>query len=663
MSYVVLARKLRPACFGDLIGQEIAAQTLRNAVISDRVAHAFLFSGSRGVGKTSAARILTRALNCLNPDNGDPCNTCVNCHEINQNASPDVYEIDAASNRGIENIRELRENVNYVPASCRYKVYIIDEAHMLTLESFNALLKTLEEPPSHVKFIFATTDPYKIPPTIISRCQRYDFLRIPIKKMADFLETVVAKENLEITRQALEMIARNSVGGMRDALTSIDQILSFTDTYATDQKVAQILGILDRESRFAFIEAILKKNEAEALQFFQKLQEHGHDVNDILSDLLQTVKTVSIVQTIGKNTALFQELSYDDLEAFESLGKLAGTDELQQIFHVLLDLEEQMKLSAHAKICFEMAILQISSVEPLIGIPEMISEIKNIRGVKSDSDMLVKQPETDKKSSEEKGPKESEPELFKQQSALDMSVEQKPPMDASVMKNILQPEKIGLPGKKLEGKDIDVPEPQIQGMHGYSEEKSNVSDLDEQKVHVEKSEVLQGDNSDEDKLKHEVPVENQNFVSGADEQRHPENKQNSEILHEKPPEEWCKFSEEIKKSSSKLASIVRNAVPQSLDAPDLKLVFKSGNYATMLTQESIKLLENIASEISGHSVKLICEDSNVATSQKTIAEYDQLLIEQEKEQKRKKAKEFPLVKDILSVFKNSKITSIELSDA
>jgi DNA polymerase-3 subunit gamma/tau len=663
MSYVVLARKLRPACFGDLIGQEIAAQTLRNAVISDRVAHAFLFSGSRGVGKTSAARILTRALNCLNPDNGDPCNTCVNCHEINQNASPDVYEIDAASNRGIENIRELRENVNYVPASCRYKVYIIDEAHMLTLESFNALLKTLEEPPSHVKFIFATTDPYKIPPTIISRCQRYDFLRIPIKKMADFLETVVAKENLEITRQALEMIARNSVGGMRDALTSIDQILSFTDTYATDQKVAQILGILDRESRFAFIEAILKKNEAEALQFFQKLQEHGHDVNDILSDLLQTVKTVSIVQTIGKNTALFQELSYDDLEAFESLGKLAGTDELQQIFHVLLDLEEQMKLSAHAKICFEMAILQISSVEPLIGIPEMISEIKNIRGVKSDSDMLVKQPETDKKSSEEKGPKESEPELFKQQSALDMSVEQKPPMDASVMKNILQPEKIGLPGKKLEGKDIDVPEPQIQGMHGYSEEKSNVSDLDEQKVHVEKSEVLQGDNSDEDKLKHEVPVENQNFVSGADEQGHPENKQNSEILHEKPPEEWCKFSEEIKKSSSKLASIVRNAVPQSLDAPDLKLVFKSGNYATMLTQESIKLLENIASEISGHSVKLICEDSNVATSQKTIAEYDQLLIEQEKEQKRKKAKEFPLVKDILSVFKNSKITSIELSDA
>ena len=321
MSYLVLARKLRPTCFGDLIGQETAAQTLRNAVISKRVAHAFLFAGSRGVGKTSAARILTRALNCLNPENGDPCNICENCHEINQNASPDVYEIDAASNRGVENIRELRENVNYVPARCRYKVYIIDEAHMLTIESFNAFLKTLEEPPSHVKFIFATTDPNKIPATIISRCQRYDFLRIPIKKMADFLETVVEKENLEITRRSLEMIARNSVGGMRDALTSIDQILSFTDTSVTDQKVAQILGILDRESRFLLIESILKKNTAEALQFFQKLQEHGHDVHDILTDLLNTVKTVSMVQTLGKNKVLFQELSIDDLEAFESLGK------------------------------------------------------------------------------------------------------------------------------------------------------------------------------------------------------------------------------------------------------------------------------------------------------------------------------------------------------
>ena len=187
MSYVVLARKLRPQRFSDLIGQEVIAQILQNAIRSNRVAHAFLFSGSRGVGKTSAARILTKALNCLEPDNVDPCNTCENCQEISSNASADVYEIDAASNRGIENIRELRENVKYAPARCRYKVYIIDEAHMLTLESFNALLKTLEEPPSHVKFILATTDPHKVPVTILSRCQRYDFQRIPLPRMLEFL--------------------------------------------------------------------------------------------------------------------------------------------------------------------------------------------------------------------------------------------------------------------------------------------------------------------------------------------------------------------------------------------------------------------------------------------------------------------------------------------
>ena len=338
MSYVVLARKLRPSRFDDLIGQETTAQTLRNAVLSDRVAHAFLFTGSRGVGKTSAARILTKAVNCLNPNNGEPCNRCENCTEINQNASADVIEIDAASNRGIENIRELRENVNYVPAKCRFKIYIIDEAHMLTLESFNALLKTLEEPPPYVKFILATTDPHKIPPTIISRCQRYDFLRISIKKMADFLEKVVKNENLELSRKAIEMICRNSVGGMRDALTALDQILSFTGTSATDQKVAQILGILDNESRFAFIKALLEKKDGEAISYFQKLQEHGHDVNDVLSDLLQTIKTISLVRTLGMNQALFQDIPADDLETFSTLSKIVSADELQQIFNFFFDL-------------------------------------------------------------------------------------------------------------------------------------------------------------------------------------------------------------------------------------------------------------------------------------------------------------------------------------
>ncbi len=277
-----------------------------------------MYTGSRGVGKTSAARILTRAINCLNHDNGNPCNTCINCIDINENASPDIFEIDAASNRGIDNIRELRENVNYVPARCRYKVYIVDEVHMLTLESFNALLKTLEEPPSHVKFIFATTDPHKIPQTIISRCQRYDFLRIPVKHISDYLENIIKQEKFEISRKSLEMIAQNSVGGMRDALTALDQILSIDGDSVSEKKVAQILGILDHESRFSFTESLLQKKDDVAILHFQKLQEHGYDVNDILTDLLRTIKTTALIKTLGAKPALFQDISSDDLAEYES---------------------------------------------------------------------------------------------------------------------------------------------------------------------------------------------------------------------------------------------------------------------------------------------------------------------------------------------------------
>ena len=664
MSYVVLARKLRPSRFGDLIGQETAAQTLRNAVLSDRVAHAFLFTGSRGVGKTSAARILTRAVNCLNPDNGDPCNRCENCTEINQNASADVIEIDAASNRGIENIRELRENVNYVPAKCRYKIYIIDEAHMLTLESFNALLKTLEEPPPYVKFIFATTDPHKIPPTIISRCQRYDFLRISIKKMADFLETVVKNENLELSRKAIEMICRNSVGGMRDALTAIDQILSFTGTSATDQKVAQILGILDSESRFAFIEALLEKKDGEAISYFQKLQEHGHDVNDVLSDLLQTIKTIALVRTLGMNQALFQDIPADDLETFSTLSKIVSADELQQIFHILLELEEQMKRSAHTKICFEMAILQIASIEPLVGLPEIISEIQNIRKSKSagnsnteNTDSVIEGP------AELSGPEKDNSGANQQHSFLKMSGAQKPLTDATVIKNILKSDKTESATVEPAKLNKSSPEPKMTEKQQSVTNQDNYSHVDEEKPYVAETEVSQlkaeqTENADKERL-----PEAQNNINQNQEIVKLAAKKNIEETSMEPPEEWCNFSEEVQKLSSKLASFVRNAVPHNLTGSQLILSFKSGNYASMLTDDNRELLEKIASDWTGHAVHVSCEITPISASQLTIVEHEQILLERKNELKRKNARAFPQVKDILSVFTNSRITNIELSDA
>ena len=663
MSYVVLARKLRPSRFDDLIGQETAAQTLRNAVLSDRVAHAFLFTGSRGVGKTSAARILTKSLNCLNLDNGNPCNECENCVEINQNASSDVYEIDAASNRGIENIRELRENVNYVPARCRYKVYIIDEAHMLTLESFNALLKTLEEPPPYVKFIFATTDPYKIPPTIISRCQRYDFLRIPINKMADFLEKVAKNENLELSRRAIEMIARNSVGGMRDALTAIDQILSFTGTSATDQKVAQILGILDSESRFAFIEAVLKKNEGKALRYFQELQEHGHDVNDILSDLLQTIKTIALVRTLGTNPALFQDIPSDDLESFAALGKIVSTDELQQVFHILLELEEQMKRSTHTKICFEMAILKIASIEPLVGLQEIISEIQNIRKGKTHADSDSQKTALEKENLLV-SPAVTENSVANQQHLFSgVYGEKKPVADASAIKNILQSGKvISTEQSSLQSSETD-PESNTLEKQDDSTEQKQYSQADREKTYVAKTVSFQAEAELTENVVRETTPEAQNSLVQKEETESQVADQNTEQSAEEPPEEWCEFSAEVQKQSSKLASFIRNAIPQIMAGSQLKLSFKSGNYASMLTEQNRESLEQIATDWTGHSVHVSCENSPTTTSQLTIAEHEQILIEQEKELKRKKACAFPQVKDVLSVFTNSRITCIELHNA
>ena len=661
MSYVVLARKLRPSRFDDLIGQETTAQTLRNAVLSDRVAHAFLFTGSRGVGKTSAARILTKAVNCLNPNNGEPCNRCENCTEINQNASADVIEIDAASNRGIENIRELRENVNYVPAKCRFKIYIIDEAHMLTLESFNALLKTLEEPPPYVKFILATTDPHKIPPTIISRCQRYDFLRISIKKMADFLETVVKNENLELSRKAIEMICRNSVGGMRDALTALDQILSFTGTSATDQKVAQILGILDNESRFTFIKALLEKKDGEAISYFQKLQEHGHDVNDVLSDLLQTIKTISLVRTLGMNQALFQDIPADDLETFSTLSKIVSADELQQIFNILLELEEQMKRSAHAKICFEMAILQISSIEPLVGLPEIISEIQNIRKSKSagnsNTDSVIEGP------AELSGLEKDNSRANQQHSILKMSEADKPLTDATVIKNILKSDKTESATAELAKLNESSSEPKMtENQHSVTNQ-DNYSHVDEENPYVAETEVSQVKAEQTENADKEMSPEVQNNINQNQEIVKLAANKNIEESSMEPSEEWCNFSEEVQKISSKLASFVRNAVPHNLTGSQLILSFKNGNYASMMTEDNRELLEKIASDWTGHSVHVSCEITPISASQLTIVEHEQILLERKNELKRKNARAFPQVKDILSVFTNSRVTNIELSDA
>jgi DNA polymerase-3 subunit gamma/tau len=258
MPYEVLARKWRPQVFQDVIGQEHITQTLINAIKTDRLAHAYLFGGPRGVGKTSVARILAKAINCEKGEPGVPCNRCQSCAEITDGASVDVQEIDGASNRGIDEIRELRQNIKYMPSASQYRIYIIDEVHMLTLPAFNALLKTLEEPPAHVKFIFATTEAHKVPMTILSRCQRFDFKRIPVAQIIGQLEKISAEEDIEIGKSGLAMIAREAEGSMRDAESLLDQVVSFTGPKVEDRHIIEILGVIDRDVILNAVRAIIE---------------------------------------------------------------------------------------------------------------------------------------------------------------------------------------------------------------------------------------------------------------------------------------------------------------------------------------------------------------------------------------------------------------------
>jgi len=380
MDYLVFARKLRPARFADLIGQDALVTILKNAIRQDRVAHAFLFAGSRGVGKTSAARILTKLWNCLDPQDAEPCNACTNCREIASNSAPDVYEIDAASNRGIDSIRELREGIKFAPAKCRYKTYIIDEVHMLTTESFNALLKTLEEPPPHVKFILATTAPHKIPETILSRCQRFDFSRIPVARMTDYLVQVTAQEGITVSRAALESLARNSAGGMRDALTSLDQVVAFCGTTVADEQVTQILGLLDNRVVLNLLGTILERNASAALVSFSALVEHGHDLQAVLEALLRDVKDLSLCSALGKDDAYFQDHPPETLAFFAERAPSISLDTLQQLFYLLLDLEAQLKRSQFAQACFEMALVKACQVQSLVAVPELLEQVRALLG-------------------------------------------------------------------------------------------------------------------------------------------------------------------------------------------------------------------------------------------------------------------------------------------
>lgn len=357
MAYTALYRVYRPQTFQDVVGQAHVTTTLRNALREGRLSHAYLFNGPRGTGKTSAARLMAKAVNCQQPQDGEPCNQCATCRAITDGTVTDVLEIDAASNRGVEEIRDIRDKVKFAPSDVRYKVYIIDEVHMLTTEAFNALLKTLEEPPSHVLFILATTEPHKLPATIISRCQRFDFHRIPLKEIAQYLRQICEAQGVQAEEQALQLVAKMAEGGMRDALSLLDQAISFSADMVKASDVIQITGTVSQAYFSVLARHIAEQNVAEVMEQFDRIMVQGKDPEQFLQDFLYYYRDMLLIKTAPQLEEIVERTMLDD--QFAQVAELYTIPALYGVIETCNQALTQLKWSTYSRVLVELTLVKL----------------------------------------------------------------------------------------------------------------------------------------------------------------------------------------------------------------------------------------------------------------------------------------------------------------
>ena len=374
-SYEVLARKYRPQSFSELTGQEHVSRTLQNAIDSGRVAHAFLFTGARGVGKTSTARILAKTLNCEQGLTHEPCNVCPICIEITKGTSTDVFEIDGASNNGVEDVRELRDSIKYLPSHSRYKIIIIDEVHMLSTNAFNALLKTLEEPPEHVKFIFATTEPHKLPITILSRCQRFDFKRVPVAKIITRLREIAGKEQVIISDSALSLIARKGDGSMRDSLTAFDQVLAFCDSTVSDEDVVTLIGAVDPRLLADISAAVFSGDTQAVLAGIKRVDMVGYNMRQFCQDLIEHFRNLLVIRSVKKPEEIL-DLADAELDELRLQAAAFTPQDIQRRLTLLIKADGEMAYASFQRLILEMALLKAALLVPVIPINDLIEKIK-----------------------------------------------------------------------------------------------------------------------------------------------------------------------------------------------------------------------------------------------------------------------------------------------
>ena len=378
MAYQVIARKYRPQRFSDVVGQEHVTQTLSHAIEAKRIAHAYIFCGPRGTGKTTIARIFAKCLNCTNGPSAEFDDTDPRCREIAEGRSLDVLEIDGASNNGVEQVRELRETCQYAPASSRFKIYIIDEVHMLSTAAFNALLKTLEEPPEHVKFMFATTDPEKVLPTILSRCQRFDLRRIPADLIAKHLNYIAKQEKVEIDPAALYAIARGAEGALRDAESTLDQLISFCGEKIEEADVLSMFGLTAQAQLLELSHAVLAGEIEKSLRLLNDLAMHGKDLGRLLSDLLSHFRNLLIFQ-VSKGNRSMLEVSEAEAAALGEQSKLASTAGLTRIMEVFAEAEMSLRDASSKKILVEVALLRSIEARNAVSLDTVLTQLQNLR--------------------------------------------------------------------------------------------------------------------------------------------------------------------------------------------------------------------------------------------------------------------------------------------
>ncbi len=379
MAYQVLARKWRPQQFADVVGQGHVTRTLTNAIETGRVAHAYIFVGSRGTGKTTSARILAKALNCRKGPTPTPCDACDSCREIMAGTNLDVIEIDGASNNGVDQVRDLRDNARYAPARGPFKIYIIDEVHMLSTAAFNALLKTLEEPPAHVKFLFATTDVHKVLPTILSRCQRFDLRRISVQDIVDRLRKGSVEEGIEISEDALLAIARGAEGGLRDAESALDQLIAFRGKKIDEEDVLAVFGLVSRHVLEALTAAILKSDVPAIIDIVSAMDRGGKDLQRVVMELLENFRNLLVFLYAGKEGAASLELPEAQLACYETMARSTEAGRVLRIIDQLVETDGRMRYALSKKTLLETGLIRCSRAAATVSLNELLKQVAELK--------------------------------------------------------------------------------------------------------------------------------------------------------------------------------------------------------------------------------------------------------------------------------------------